>query len=386
MSGEIKPEELVQLKAGLNSLLELKTELANLRAENTQLRHQLSQQETRLNNLLQGSAGENNSTSRRRMLKKVGAAAASLVAAGVATSAGLQTARATNGLNLIIGSTGNAGESTTLLFYDGANTAGPGSIFITSDIQNVNTSTGFRASVAGHATGTATGLNYGVFGYHGVTVGNPTPAGAGVAGVSDSSNGWGLRAKGGRANLYLEAAGAAPLNRSDAHFKGEVLVDNGGALWSCVGDGMPGTWRKLAGPSTAGSYHFLPTANRFGDTRTASVLNTTAGAIQPGTTKVVTVAGVNGRDAGLQIPLNAAGIVGTIGIITPAGTGTLKVFPGGFAGDPATTGVATTGYFGLGVATAFSAVLGTGANAGKLLVYCGSAATDFVIDITGYYL
>jgi len=216
-----------------------------------------------------------------------------------------------------------------------------------------------------------------------------TPTDTGVE-VLPGPDGYGLKATGGAAPIWLvpSTSAGSPTTTTSARNIGELYVDSNGELFYCVvgGSGTAAKWRNISGPSTAGSLHFLPTANRFADTRTASVLNTTAGAIQPGTTKVVTVAGVNGRDSGPQIPLTATGVVGSIGIVSPAGNGTLKVFPGGFAGTPATTGTATTGYFGAGVATAFNAVLGTGANAGQLLVYCAGAATDFVIDLVGYYL
>ena len=379
MTGEIKPEELALLKAGLSNLAELKQELATLKAENTQLRQQVTQQETKLNNLERGTATENSPTSRRRMLKKVGAAAASVVAAGVATT-GLPNASATNGDTLKVGQSGNAAESTTLLFYDGANTAGPGSIFVVSDIQTTTTSRGFAAAVTGIATASTTGVKYGVYGYHGIT-GSPNPGGAGVVAVSDSPNGWGLQAKGGRANLYLENFGSAPASRSDAHFRGEILVDSTGALWYCVADGMPGIWRKIGGPGVQGNVNLLPAPDRFADTRDPNIGNQQQqGPFADPNDIILTIAGRTGRD-GQTIPTSAVSILGNVTAITPVGSGLLKVLP---STVPRTQGTSTVNFnSGFNTANAFTSKL----NNGQIKVaVAGTTSVHFTIDVVGYYM
>ncbi len=386
MNEELKPEELAQLKAGLSNISELKQEVEKLKFENSQLRQQLSQQETKLNNLAHGAVSESSPTSRRRMLRRVGAAAASVVAAGVATTAGIQNATATNGDPLLVGNSGNNATVPTLLFYNGVG-AGPGNIFVASDKQTTVTSTGFSASIAGLATGMATGVNYGVFGYHGFTNTNPTPGGAGVAAVSDSTNGWGLRTKGGRANVYLEPGGSAPASRSDAHFVGEMLVDSSGLLWYCVATGMPGVWRKIGGPGVQGNLNLLGAPDRFADTRDGTIGNQgQSGPFGDGTDIIFTIGGRTGRDS-QTIPANAVSILGNITAITPNGGGLLKVMP---SSTVRTQGTATVNFnTGFNTANSFTSRMqlnGSNQNGQIKVAVFGTTSVHFTVDVVGYYM
>jgi hypothetical protein len=60
--------------------------------------------------------------------------------------------------------------------------------------------------------------------------------------------------------------GSAPLSRSVAYSIGDVVNDANGDLWLCVVGGTPGTWRKIAGPTTSGALHPI-TPTRVFDSR-----------------------------------------------------------------------------------------------------------------------
>ena len=112
-------------------------------------------------------------------------------------------------------------------------------------------STGGAAGVAGDGTGGAVGV------------------------LGSSSDGIGVRAIGKRASLHLrrfplDPAVPAPPTTGLAHEAGEVVFDDAGTFWVCVADGTPGTWVRLAGPSTAGAFTVLLTPVRVYDTRPAS--------------------------------------------------------------------------------------------------------------------
>jgi hypothetical protein len=194
-------------------------------------------------------------------------------------------------------------------------------------------------------------------------------------------NGYGLRASGGLAPLYLNPGGALGKPTTGTHQKGELYVDFGGDLFYCIGDGAPGTWRKLAGPATAGSTHFLPSPERFIDTRSS---NTNLGggpatAISANTTRNYVVTGRNGQNnnSSLQVPAGAVAIVGNVFSLDGSG-GYLTIWPT----DAAKPATATLFYSSGPGGSAFSTKLSA---SGSLSIFA-STTTNVTLDITGYYL
>lgn len=61
---------------------------------------------------------------------------------------------------------------------------------------------------------------------------------------SDSRYGYGGQFRGGKAQLRLVPASTRG-KPTGAHSKGEIYMDSTGALFVCVIDGTPGTWRKV---------------------------------------------------------------------------------------------------------------------------------------------
>jgi hypothetical protein len=136
-------------------------------------------------------------------------------------------------------------------------------------------------------------------------------ADAGVVGVyGTSTDGTGVAAYGGRADLALYGDGLPPIDRLDAHARGEILRDENGATWVCVQNGSPGSWRKLAGTGTAGSLH-LTEPTRVYDSRWPGGQRHTGGGVA-----IFTHYGANlttGVVEGPQlVPLGARGLSFTI--------------------------------------------------------------------------
>ena len=50
-----------------------------------------------------------------------------------------------------------------------------------------------------------------------------------------------------------------------------MVFDANGDLWFCVATGLPGTWRRISGSTSAGSFHVLPAPARIYDSRPGSL-------------------------------------------------------------------------------------------------------------------
>jgi len=143
-----------------------------------------------------------------------------------------------------------------------ATSGGPGNTVIA-------TATGANDAVHGVASAGA-----GVFGsssavggkFHGGTNGVIAVADTGFGVVAQSGTGI-AGVYFGNIHLGLGTSGLAPPARSDAHGPGELHCDNNAELWMCTQAGTPGSWKKLAGPATAGSLHVLATTTRISDSR-----------------------------------------------------------------------------------------------------------------------
>ncbi|MEZ5205820.1 MAG: hypothetical protein R2690_02275 [Acidimicrobiales bacterium] len=143
------------------------------------------------------------------------------------------------------------------------------------------------------ATGTAVGLystsasSSGVGGY--LASFGTTAAAVGVYGQSTNGVGTGVYGQGfygvraqtttGVAvqaishQTHLQLVGPAPVPTTGALARsaGEVVYDQNGDLWMCTVPGTPGTWRRLAGPATAGSLVLLSAPTRVYDSRNGFV-------------------------------------------------------------------------------------------------------------------
>ena len=165
--------------------------------------------------------------------------------------------------------------------------------------------------------------------------------------------------------------------------RGQLDVDESGALWYCVATGSPGPWRKLSGVGTAGSFHAIDPVRSF-DTRWLANTRVT-----DGTSVLVSVADAHdpagGVTAASVVPTGATAISYNLTVTRTAGAGFLSVTPGS---PTAPSGPPTTSSINW---TADGATLANGLavkldESRQIRVRCGAGSTDFIIDVTGYYL
>jgi hypothetical protein len=300
-------------------------------------------------------------SSRREMFKKLALASAGVAAGGVLAQA--SPAAATDGQSLLIGDTilpVQTAQTPTSLSAVG---------FAGQEVLLVNDVSGFVASQSSYPGALAgwSGTRVGVYGY--------TATGSyGVVASGAGANSTGLRAYGARANLELQAFGLPAPQRAVAHLLGELVEDSSGDLWLCVVAGNPGTWRKLGGPATSGQLHLLTAPVRVYDTRPGTVPL----AVLPKTPLVSnTPRTVDATGNASGVPTAATGVLINITVTQGVAAGFLTAWPSGawpgtssINWSPAQTIATTT-------------VTRCGPNATFLVL--ANTATDFLIDVIGYY-
>jgi hypothetical protein len=201
---------------------------------------------------------------------------------------------------------------------------------------------------------------------------------------------YGITSSGERAALHLAAlAGSqAPPSRTDSHEAGELDTHETGDttgqtdLWTCVEDGAPGVWRKLAGPATAGSLHPIePT--RVYDSRQSLPAPGRLAAGQDRTVSVADGRNVVGGAVTVSdlVPAGATAITYNLTIAKTSGIGFLAVAPG----DATEAKASTINWSSEGFVIANAGLVKLDDDR-RIKVFCGGAGTtDFIIDITGYY-
>lgn len=337
-------------------LTELRAEIASLKAEVAQLR-----KEQTLRNLTLPSPNQTEPTSRRKLLKKIGAMAAGISAASVATLASgvTNTAQAADGDFMLLGNSNLASNSTYLSQVSGATPTGKAILW-----GDWNTSAATLPSIP---------ANVGL---------------AGTAGKSTGDNGGiGGFFRGNQAALLLNAGElpvANPNSGTTPHLQGEIYVDSNGGIWFCVISGTPGSWRKLAGSDSMGTYHMLPASDRFLDTRSGTILAVNS-------VNNFTLTGVNGSFNTSSIPTGARGITGTITALSSTGAGLLKIYATDFVPNPPNTGNPPYNYTTSLINYATNVTVNNGfvcrlSSSGQITVYVATASTHVIIDVTGYYL
>lgn len=307
--------------------------------------------------------------SRRRMLALAGGAVAGATALAVATQSSPVAADDPNDLTL--GST----KPTTGLTQgrSSSTTAGANAFVFQVGSTYGNSGTFYPAALGGWSR--EPGMPNGIYGY------TESP-GAGIVGYGNSGTGIGVLAKGGRSHVYLEPLGIAGPARADAHAIGELIEDTNGDLWLCVAAGTPGTWRKLGGPTAAGSYHAISPVRVY-DSRAPSPLQ---GIITGGTNRTVSVA--DGRDlvtgavtSANVVPEGATAVFANVTIDNTVGQGFLAINPGGNT----TVAASAINWYASGQTAANGLVL-TLNNLRQVTVIAGNGSTNFILDVSGYFL
>lgn len=325
-------------------------------------------------------AKDSDSASRRGLLKLAAGAAAGGAAAAVAASSG--SASANDGNPVTVGQVvtqGDTGRTFTTIDYTRADSpfsgfgiaSGPANVFLVRDrpggILIINPDgSAYPAAVAGYAY---RAVNNGVYGFTGKADGYGVVA-YGQTGAK------GLLARGKKANIEMFNEGSVPQTRTDPHARGEMLCDGDGTLWYCTAAGTPGTWQKMAGSGTAGSFHAIAPARVYDSRAGEPPVTVVKGRLEPGTNRVVDCT-VNASG----VPADAKAVVINLTAANTIGRGYLGVYPDGVA-PPATS---TLNYnVGLNIANSTTSGCGPGAN---IRVLCGgNTGAHFIVDVLGFYL
>ena len=212
----------------------------------------------------------------------------------------------------------------------------------------------------------------GVYGFSGLGRGQGVvgrcPPGVGVVGAEFA---------GATLNVRLFPAGPPAPDRPSAA-PGALVEDANGDLWLCVAS-TPDTWRKLGGPATAGQLHVLPAPVRVYDSRPGG---TNDGPLAAGAQRVVSLAsGLAGGDTVPAVPPGAVAALLSLTLDATTGAGFLAVFANGISHP----GNSNANWYTSGQILAVTTVTAVDADAKAIVLAGGVGATEFVIDIIGYY-
>ncbi|MCU1455850.1 MAG: hypothetical protein JWN46_3996 [Acidimicrobiales bacterium] len=180
----------------------------------------------------------------------------------------------------------------------------------------------------------------------------------------------------------------APPATSLPRVAGDVVVDTDGVtphpsaraprgnLWFCVADGAPGTWRKVAGPATAGAFHVLKTPVRVYDSRPGT--SPPIGPKTPLAANTPRALDLTANTSGVPSDATAA-LVNLLLVNTATGSGNFTIWANGVA-RPAANNMVWGGSAGR-----FSSMAVTALGASAHCQVQSSLRTDFVLDVVGYY-
>lgn len=306
-------------------------------------------------------------TSRRSILRSVALGVAAAGATSIVTNA--RPARAADNDPLTLGAT-NAHASATNVNYGGATTAASFNVQSGDETAANNgiLNTVFNnagTALLGVASGNGT-QGIGVVGW------SKKPNGTGLVGFTGGAGAYGGEFFGGLAEVRLRPGGAAPITLTNAHQAGELYEDQDGTLWICTAAGSPGTWREIAGTSTAGAFHAI-TPRRVYDSRPG-------GRLSPGDDRTVSVA--NATDGTLDVvPVKATAVALTVTVTETEGNGGfVAVRPGATVYN----GTSSINWFGPNQNLATTVITGVDADR-QITLRGGVAGTQIIVDVTGYY-
>jgi len=308
---------------------------------------------------------------RRGLLRSLAAGVAGAGAAGLLASA--RPAAAANGSPILVGqevgSSPGTAAATVLNVVGGGFGPSSRSAFIVTDGQDPGT---FGAAIQGLASSS---LSDGVAGI--------SLFGSAVVGYAPTT-GYSLYAAGGGGLAIDPSAPTGP--PVGDWVAGDLAATGDGALWANVGSAKP--WRKLAGPTTAGSFHLLDPVRIF-DTRAA----TWNRKLRSGERLVLGVSATQ-ASASTAIPTDATAVTFNVTLDQTDGTGFVSVYPS----DIPFPGTSTANWWAAGLTIANGGVsrlgnLPSGPNSPipptggpSLAIQAGGGgATHVILDVTGYY-
>ena len=297
--------------------------------------------------------------SRRHMLRGLGTAAIGAAVGGLAVA---RPAAATDGDTLQAGETRFSNSNTQLIATAYANTDNVGMFHLSDDASLTDSSTigSILTIVAANNQGFGTAISA-----------KGTSVGARLDGPIP---------------LQLADVSASGAPDQTTGTAGQFRVDNGD-LWFCVANSGSTRWRKISGPFSAGAFHAV-TPLRAYDSRAANPVGN-VGPISVGQNRLVSVK--DARDsAGVVIqlsavPLDAKSVAANITVTGTVGSfGYLSINPGGDLVERAST----INWSSPGQTIANGVTLTLNASR-ELTVICGGVggnSTQFIVDITGYFL
>ena len=316
----------------------------------------------------------------RRRLLRGAAAAAGVAVVGGAMAVGPATPASAATL---VGS-GNPGVRGDGIGGDGVqgntNQAGASGVYGNSSTAGAVGITGRHfaggTAIEGIATGSPTGSSIGIRGQgptYGV-IGQSTYPGDSV-GVYGTGAGIGGAFGGTMANLFLPAtAGASPPpSQTSAAGRGWMLADKDGALWYCTASGAPGTWREIAGATSAGSLHLLPDPARVYDSRPGKPpLGVVKGQLSNGEERTI--------DCAVAAPVGTTGVLVNLTVTETSPSGWLAAYPGPFW--PGTSSI----NWAMANATIANGTTVATVSGRTFKLKCSAGSyTHVVVDLIGYY-
>jgi hypothetical protein len=316
-------------------------------------------------------------SSRRHLLRNAAIAAGGAVAVTVAGSS-VPAAAAHQAEDLGLGIVNTTGGKTTANFDPGPVTPGGNAFLFQAGAVLSTDQTSFSSALA--AWSTLSSYPNGLYGY-------TTQNGSGVVATGQGPGSFGLRANGVKAHLALIPNGLAAPSRTDAHGVGEVIEDGEGDLWACVGAGTPGTWRKLAGPASAGAFHAIAPLRVYDSRLPLQPANGKLVSLQ---SRVVSIADARDQTTGEVtvaniVPAGATAIVCNLTVTDTTGPfgGFLSIVPG----DATLPSGSSINWFGINQNIANGITVKVDATR-QVRVFAGGGgnpAAHFIIDINGYF-
>ena len=320
------------------------------------------------------AASDSSQSSRRHLLRNAAIAAGGAVAATVAGSS-LPVAAAPD---LALGVSTDTPDKTTVNFVPAPATSG-GNGFLFQAGNAYTTDNGSSPSALAAWTTLPS--------YPNALYGFTTQSGSAVVGVGSGPGSIGVRALGVKAHLSLTPNGAAAPSRSDAHGIGEIVEDVQGDLWLCVGAGTPGTWRKLAGPASAGAFHAIAPLRVYDSRLPLQPANGKLASLQ---NRVISIADARDQTTGEVsianvVPAGATAIVCNLTVTDTTGPfgGFLSLVPG----DATLPSGSSINWFGINQNIANGITVKVDATR-QVKVFAGgggSPTTHFIIDVNGYF-
>ena len=330
-----------------------RNELAELKAELRRMQSRVEELE---------SAAPEPVVNRRHMLRGLGAAAVGAAAGGLAFA---HPAAATDGGNIIIGNIVQTAESPTMLTAAPGSWNDQGAFTVTNDATLGGSLAGLAASksmITAYADSAQDSKHH-------------------IGMLAISTTGVGAKLDGPVPLKLSDASGAGAPNQAGLDDLVGSFRVNAGDLWFCVANSGGHQWRRITGPGEAGSYHAL-TPGRVYDSRFVS------GRISSGANATLSVANTIDPLTGAPaitdfVPALATAVVANVTVVGTASGGYLAVNPGGVTAVTAST----INWSAAGQILANGITLTLNASR-QVTVVCGGggAATDYIIDVLGYYL